>query len=525
MGNLKKNLLDKPHLVVGIFFAVLFTIGLNVFRDYGVHCDEYNNQHFGRRWSDYSSSVMRTRSLAARLPNYIGHDLCHGPVFEICLISLADFLKVSSSRGILLIRHFAVFLLFYLGVIFFYFFCLRIFQGWKLALLGCIFLVLSPRIFADAFYNSVDIAFLVFFLIGTRTLLWMLDCLTVRSTVAHAFVCALLFNVRPLGIFLPALTVPFLLFEIIRACSAPGRRQGVTALAGFILLFIFFGLALNPFLWTAPWTHLQEMIKYLGTFRFEGRVRYFGADQFPKELPFHYAPVWILVSTPLLYGLLFFTGIFAAIKSLLRKTSGISLGRRNIAIFSICFFLPILMAAGKLYDGWRHLYFIYPVFLIFVLLGVHFLWENIRPMVRVVLAIGIILSLADIAGFMIRNHPYQNLYFNRLAGANAGEITDRFELDYWGLSYRKAIEYILKTDQDAVISVCFHSKFLGKNNMKILSPEERKRLVSAPAGKAKYYLTNRMADPSPFSGEEYYSVKIDGLKIMAVYKLDHHGKK
>jgi hypothetical protein len=39
-------------------------------------------------------------------------------------------------------------------------------------------------------------------------------------------------------------------------------------------------------------------------------------------------------------------------------------------------------------------------------------------------------------------------------------------------------------------------------------------------GKAKYFLSNYRWDREKHSyGEEYYSIKIDGAKIMVVYKL------
>jgi hypothetical protein len=38
---------------------------------------------------------------------------------------------------------------------------------------------------------------------------------------------------------------------------------------------------------------------------------------------------------------------------------------------------------------------------------------------------------------MVRLHPYEYTYFNRLAGGVAG-ARDRYMLDYWGLSFKQA---------------------------------------------------------------------------------------
>ncbi|GAJ22942.1 unnamed protein product, partial [marine sediment metagenome] len=51
---------------------------------------------------------------------------------------------------------------------------------------------------------------------------------------------------------------------------------------------------------------------------------------------------------------------------------------------------------------------------------------------------------------MIKNHPHQNVYFNFFAGKN---IKERFELDYWGLSYKQALEYVLENDSSEIINI------------------------------------------------------------------------
>ena len=45
---------------------------------------------------------------------------------------------------------------------------------------------------------------------------------------------------------------------------------------------------------------------------------------------------------------------------------------------------------------------------------------------------------------MIKHHPFQNVYFNMLAGK---EIEKKFEMDYWGLSNKQALDYILKMER------------------------------------------------------------------------------
>jgi hypothetical protein len=47
-----------------------------------------------------------------------------------------------------------------------------------------------------------------------------------------------------------------------------------------------------------------------------------------------------------------------------------------------------------------------------------------------------VLALAEPLVFLVRYHPQGNVFFNRLAGDGMRTVRDRFEVDYWGLSYR-----------------------------------------------------------------------------------------
>ena len=44
---------------------------------------------------------------------------------------------------------------------------------------------------------------------------------------------------------------------------------------------------------------------------------------------------------------------------------------------------------------------------------------------------------------LIKLHPYQNVYFNYVVEKKANRL---FEIDYWGLANREAINYIINTE-------------------------------------------------------------------------------
>ena len=56
---------------------------------------------------------------------------------------------------------------------------------------------------------------------------------------------------------------------------------------------------------------------------------------------------------------------------------------------------------------------------------------------------------------MIKNHPFQFVYFNKFAGKN---VASNFELDYWGTSNKSVLKYIINNDSKKY-------KMLGRDSM------------------------------------------------------------
>jgi hypothetical protein len=46
------------------------------------------------------------------------------------------------------------------------------------------------------------------------------------------------------------------------------------------------------------------------------------------------------------------------------------------------------------------------------------------------------------AADMVRLHPYQYVYFNRLLAGGLASAVDRYETDYWSASYKEGIEWV-----------------------------------------------------------------------------------
>ena len=114
--------------------------------------------------------------------------------------------------------------------------------------------------------------------------------------------------------------------------------------------------------------------------------------------------------------------------------------------------------------------------------------------------------------------------FVELSKALAGDpatLRGRYEMDYWGLSYKQGIDHILATDPRLKITIAVANKpgeFFIEGG---LTPAEQARLILvADPGQADYFVTDFRWHPANYSGwPEVYSARVRGVEIMAVYKM------
>ncbi|UOQ73438.1 hypothetical protein [Hymenobacter cellulosilyticus] len=121
---------------------------------------------------------------------------------------------------------------------------------------------------------------------------------------------------------------------------------------------------------------------------------------------------------------------------------------------------------------------------------------------------------------IIRDHPYQNVYFSLLPGPVAERL---FERDYWGLAGRRGLEWILAQDQAGRVAVATDARagLMLHNNHLLLPPAERARLLLTSADQARYFLTTYRWHPELYPasyGPEVYCIRVNGVKILSVFR-------
>ncbi len=506
-----------------VFFIGLLSVGCFTFSDYGISVDE-GVQRDLIGIANYN--FIKTGNSEEFLTSFNKY---HGPVFEIFLYATEKLFNVTDSRTIFLLRHGLNFFVFFIGTLFFYLLGLKIFKKHSIALLCCVMLVVSPRIFADSFYDSKDVILLSFCIIASYTAFIFIERQTLWSAFIHALCCGIVLDIRIIGLLIPLAT--FYLY-------AMQEKRKIIPLLFFISYSLLFTIAFWPVLWINPVYHFMEAFKQMSHYPLDIAVLYRGDFISTIKLPWHYLPVWMAITTPVLYIVLFLIGVFFAIKN-----SFVSfLSTLPIHFFLFIFAAPILaviVLKSVVYDAWHHVFFVYPFFLLIAVYGFTQLIQVVKNKFTVKIIFGsTIISIVFALIFMVANHPFQNVYFNFLAGKN---IRQNFELDYAGLSYKQGLEYILATDKSKHIYIASDIGICVLN-FGIIPIEDRERLVwttdlklnfgripvedrnparlAEELKSADYFLTNFRWHPNDYNiGTSVFKIMVGDEKIMEVRKL------
>ena len=285
-----------------------------------------------------------------------------------------------------------------------------------------------PEIYIQKFFVAFIRARAVFFWIFTLTLLWLY-----WKHLPSAF--------RVLGIILPASLVLGLTTSIrifgplagILVAQHTLRKTGkksVFVLTIYTTLAIFIMYATWPYLWPDPIGHLVETVTIMSDHFWNGTVLFNGIEYAATDLPSSYMPLLLAIQLTELVGFLSALGLAVTVYGFMKKREG---SRDLLVLTLIWLVIPLatfIILRPTMFDNFRHSFFILPM--IFVLAGIAL--DQVRqPLLQGLLILAV--ATPGVLG-IIRLHPYEYVYYNSFAGGVRGAFR-KFELDYWGTSYRE----------------------------------------------------------------------------------------
>lgn len=527
----------QRRFAVPLFFGLLLLLGVALHRDYGVSWDESVDHLNGVVNATYilqrlAPELARRESNHGQIPalkQYGDND--HGVLIELPLTLLGRVLTHGDPRSFYFLRHLCLFGLFVVGVWALYRIASLRFGDWRLGLGVAAILVISPRFFAEAFYNAKDIGFLIFFTLAMYALLRYARRPTYGRALVHGLATAAAIDVRLLGLLVLPLTAMLLLLRYLSGAYPAGHAKLLLS-GGLYLLATAACTVLGwPYLWEAPFTNLLYAFVSLSHFHWDADVLYWGRLRPAAQLPWHYLPVWIIITTPLAYLLLALLGTGLAARQYLRRPLAyLQTEAGQLDLLFLCWLLlpvmSVIILHSVVYDGWRHVYFIYPALLLMAGRAVAWLvglasWRPTplrRNLRRGALALLLLSGLRTLV-LMVQMHPFQQVYFSFLPARAAERL---FERDYWGLSYRQGVAWLVRHRSAPQLTLSASSLGPLYDNAQLLPAAERARLryVRQPAD-AQYFITNYRHHPQPYPdsvGREIYAIRADGLKILSIFE-------
>jgi hypothetical protein len=445
--------------------------------DFGVTWDEKPRHHYGELVWEFM------RGLRARNTTYVedgGH--LYGGLFDTICAAVERYVPV--NRYVL--RHAINAAFGWIGIVYVGRLTARLFGQWA-GVLGLLLIAFSPRYFADSMNNPKDLPFAA----ATAAALYYLSTMSPRwpylsRSTAFKIVLALAaaLNIRAaallylgyFGLLIGAFVLAERQFDRRRLLDTLLRVVAVTA--GVLVL----GTVFWPWAMASPFIRPIEALLSFANAPFGADVLFNGRPVPSNDLPWYYVPVWLAISTPpvVLVGMVL-AGLFTK-----REWLPALFALWTIALLPIAL---VIIQHSTLYDGVRHLLFIYPAIVALAAAGWTAALSRRDPLVRRITAVLLVIGIVNILTFTVRAHPNESAYFNELVGGPKGAFS-RYDMDYWGNCVLQAVGWSAKTAQLSGVPVVIS----GEPSQVIQLDSERFHQLSfEPPFRNKHQLDVRLA--------------------------------
>ena len=440
---------------VALFFAAVLLLGFVTAADYGPTWDELDemdilrmnlweySRAFGLDESAFERRAAQADALTISRLTPVSESIeqDHGIAmfYPLAGVVMSDTLTEAQRSAI---WHMGCWAVFTLGAFALYGVCRQLGLSRGAALMGPVFLLLSPRFFAQGHFNNKDIALMALALCVLWQGLKLLKKPAFSTGLLFSFFGALAANTKVAGAALWGLCA----LAVLAAQVAGRRMKGRTWAVAGVTLVSFFGFyaLLTPALWADPVAFVRYLVDNALAFtRWQNDLLFRGTvfHLVREKLPVYYLPYMILATTPIWLLALIALGCIGAAVRMLRSSSDEAL---SLALVLLMWLLPLgfaVLTRTHVYNGWRHFYFVYGPMVALAAWGASRLWR------RRVLALALAVCMAVSGVGIALEHPRQYAYYQPVVQLRG---TDFNELDYWNISARDALQKLAQKTEGSI---------------------------------------------------------------------------
>ncbi len=487
-----KDFIKKAERFVPIcVFIGFIIIGLLIYDDYGISWDEPQERLSSLVTYRWLNRTILNRGVfvdegTEDLPGY--YDKFYGVTVPLPLMFFEDVYQLihhepMAYAQIYHMRHLYCYFLFIFALFCFYEMLKDLFTSSWFALSGVLMIYCFGRFFAESFYNIKDIVF------ASLTMITLFCAERAFRTQYHAGWCllfalasALLVNIRIVGGIFPLLMLLIIIIEsLITHTKLPIKPLLL------ICCCLPFWVIITPAAWTGPVEFAVGVInRFAYNDEWTSTQLFAGKMIAPEEIPSDFYLRWIGITVPLIYLFFSLCGLFSFGKELIKGT--VEDVSRKIYLLMGSILLGTLfyqmIRRPPVYNGWRHIYFLYPLIIAFAVWGFHaiFTTQNFpagKAIASTLLAAGLLYN----GGKIITNHPFEYGALNPI-GERIGADYDG---DYWGLSFFTALRWVARNTEERTTVNINSNRRIILSNFQMLSEAEREK-VSIPTVDTDYII-------------------------------------
>ena len=436
----------KIFLGLGVLIIVLMPF---LSKDYGQTGDEWIQIEYGKEIYDYFFNGDKQALDYTNKSLQFSNQEYYGGLFDFGTHILHKWFPVTD---ILTFRHFFNALLGAILMLFTGLLARRLSGRWMIGVLALLFMIFSPRIFGESMNNPKDIPYATGFVVGIYFLVAYLQDLPKkawRNVIGIGLGWGLAFGVRAAGgILLLAYMGLFtaLYFALnksfkqyLLADNNKALKKTVLHIVVAILIGYVIGLAFWPWGLQSPISNPLESLSGMTNRAITISVLFEGKFVKSTNMPWYYEFIWIFMTSPMIILL----GAVAFIPLFLKAKSKYGLWGSGLVLFGALFpLLYMIYKNSTVYDTWRHVFFVYPFWVVASSLAFDLISDFIKSKQakNIVFAVAVI-GLVPAIAWTFRTHPNQYVYFNPAAGGVEGAY-GVYDLDYYQNTSKQAADWI-----------------------------------------------------------------------------------
>jgi hypothetical protein len=448
-----------------LFLAVILLVGLATVIPYGAFLDQSTEQII--LFSNIKEYLMHIpgvhigliddmtargiENIQLSIDRYNGMAIYY-PMFGIWYLN-----NVSPYLGNIL-WHTYIFMLVFWGICSLFLLTVELFKSSKTAAFVTLLFFLTPRMFAESHYNNKDMVLLS---LSFVLLYWgrrIMNEASGKNIFMFAFTGALAANMKIIGVWIFGILGIYLLIYFMAAKQM--NEKLIKKVAACIILWLVIYFIITPAAWGNPIDFIKFLISCATDFRWHDYIL-FGGNMYNKEytgMPKGYLLTMMLITIPVGILLLFVAGVIASITDLIKSRGQCLKSTGYVLTALIICAVPLVYAVASgtpVYNGWRHFYFVYAAVILTAGYGANSIRilsaeRGMKRKVNYIATVAGILYITVLAAGIAVNYPQEHSFYNVLAGR---DVVHNYELDYWDMSVKQALEKVAKDSAEADITV------------------------------------------------------------------------